>query len=100
MSWLDEKIWANSFYEPYHFIYLTEQDYIDYCVERAKERAIEEANDVLKHYLKPFENVKEYFRPNNNTIEEFEELLHEMGDTEGLGETRKQECLKLMKDDE
>lgn len=79
---------------------MTEQDYIDYCVERAKERAIEDANDVLKHYLKPFEDVKEYFCPNNNTIEEFEELLHEMGDTEGLGEARKQEWLKLMKDDE
>ena len=75
---------------------MTEQDYIDYCVERA----IEEAKDTLKHYVKPFEAVKECFCPNNNTIEEFEELLHEMGDAEGLGEARKQEWLKLMKNDD
>ena len=79
---------------------MTEQEYINFCVERAKERAIEEAKETLKHHVKPFEDVKEYFCPNNETIEDFENLLHEMGDEEGLGEKRKQDWLKLMKDDD
>ena len=59
---------------------MTEEEYIEMCAERARE----EARDVLKNYLKPFSMVKDYFRPNNNTVEEFNSLLKEMGETELL----------------
>lgn len=53
---------------------MTEDDYIELCVERAKE----EAKDVLKNYIRPFNWVKEYFFPNNMTQEEFDKILKEM----------------------
>ena len=59
---------------------MTEEDYIEMCAEKARE----EARDVINNYLKPFELVKDYFRPNNMTEQEFEEILNEMG-TEGKG---------------
>ena len=59
---------------------MTEDDYIAMCVERA----IKEARDVLENHLKPFEEVKKQFVPNNDTVEEFNEYLKEMGDTEQL----------------
>ena len=59
---------------------MTEQDYIDLCVERAKE----EAREVLERYTRPFDEVKKQFMPNNDTVEEFNKLLIEMGDTEQL----------------
>lgn len=61
-------------------INMTEEDYIEMCAERARE----EARDVLKNYIQPFSRVKEYFRPNNNTVEEFNDMLKEMGETELL----------------
>lgn len=61
-------------------INMTEQDYIDYCMERAKR----EAHEVLEHYVRPLSEAKELFAPNNNTVEEFNEMLREMGDTEFL----------------
>lgn len=61
-------------------INMTEKDYIDYCVERAKR----EAREVLKHYVRPLSEAKELFEPSNNTVEEFNEMLKEMGDTELL----------------
>ena len=63
---------------------MTEQDYIDFCVEMA----IRDAKDVLANYVRPFDWVKERFLPNNNSIEEYEKILLEMGDKEGLGEER------------
>lgn len=77
---------------------MTEEDYINYCVERAKEEAEREAKDVLKHYIHSFDEVKDSFYPGNNTIEEFNEMLHEMGDEEGLGEERIKELEELLKD--
>lgn len=77
---------------------MTEEDYINYCVERAKEEAEREAKDVLKHYIHSFDEVKDSFYPGNNTIEEFNEMLHEMGDEEGLGEERIKELEKLLND--
>ena len=59
---------------------MTEEDYIEMCAERARE----EARDVLKNYIQPFSMVKEYFLPNNNTVEEFNDMLKEMGETELL----------------
>lgn len=52
---------------------MTEEDYIELC----KERAEEEAKNVLKYYLRPFEMIKERFIPNNMTEEEFEEFLRD-----------------------
>lgn len=77
---------------------MTEEDYINYCIERAKEQAEREAKDVLKHYIHSFDEVKDSFYPGNNTIEEFNEMLHEMGDEEGLGEERIKELEELLKD--
>jgi len=64
---------------------MTEQDYIDIC----KQRAEEEAKDVLRNYLRPFEWVKERFAPENMTCKEFRAFLKEAsepavqkGDTE------------------
>lgn len=59
---------------------MTEDEYIDLCVQKA----IEEARDILKNHLRPFDEVKKQFMPNNDTVEEFNELLKEMGDTEQL----------------
>ena len=73
---------------------MTEQDYIDYCVEKA----VEEAKDVLANYVRPFDLVKKRFLPYNISIEEFEKMLLEMGDKEGLGEERINE-LKRLEDD-
>lgn len=67
---------------------ITEEEYIEMCAERAAEQAREDAIDTLKHWTRPFEEVKDSFVPNNNTIEEFEQILHEMGDEEGLGKER------------
>lgn len=61
-------------------INMTEEDYIEFCAERGRE----EARYVLKNYIKPFNMVKDSFVPNNNTVEEFNELLKEMGDNELL----------------
>ena len=63
---------------------MTEDEYIDLCVQRA----IEEARDVLKNHLRPFDEVKKQFMPNNDTVEEFNKLLKEMGDTEQLDPKR------------
>lgn len=54
---------------------MTEEDYINLCVERA----IEEAKDVLKNYTRPFQWVIDSFHPNNDSCEEFIEKLKEMG---------------------
>lgn len=67
---------------------MTEEEYIEMCVEMAKERAIEEAKRTLKYHLRPFEWVEEYFYPNNMTEEEFKECLKEMSE-----ERKEKECL-------
>ena len=63
---------------------MTEDEYVAECIKRAVDRAIEDARCVLKNHLKPFDEVKKQFIPNNNTVEEFNEMLKEMGDTEQL----------------
>ena len=55
---------------------MTEEDYVEMCAERARE----DARDVLKNYLRPFDWVSEYFYPNNMTKEEFEAVLRDMND--------------------
>lgn len=54
---------------------MTEEEYIEYCIEKARE----DAKWELKNQLSGFENVIENFIPNNNTVEEFKEILKEMG---------------------
>lgn len=77
---------------------MTDEEYIEMCVNNAAKKAREDAIDTLKHYIQPFENVKEYFFPNNNTIEEFENLLKQMGDNDGLGEDRINALKNFIKD--
>ena len=55
---------------------MTADDYIELC----KQKAEQEAKDVLEHYLRPFDWVKDYFCPNNMTEKEFDEFLQDVGD--------------------
>lgn len=55
-------------------INMTKEDYINLCMERARE----EAEDVLENYIRPFEWVEEYFHPNNMSKKEFKECLNKM----------------------
>lgn len=57
---------------------MTEEEYIQLCVERAKERAVEEAKRVLKYHLQPFDQVMSCFREGNMTQGEFDRILKEM----------------------
>lgn len=77
---------------------MTEDDYINMCVAKATEQAIKEAKETIEKHLQPFENVKDYFFPANNTIEEFNEILNDMGDREGLGDERINNIKELLKD--
>lgn len=52
---------------------MTEDEYIEMCAERARE----DARDVLKNYLQPFEMVKDYYHPNNMTKAEFKKFLED-----------------------
>jgi len=73
---------------------MTEDEYINMCMERAKEEAI----DILKNRLVPFERIKEDFRPDNYTINNFIKLLKEMGDNEGLSQQRIDYLLEYLKE--
>lgn len=55
-------------------INMTKEDYINFCMERARE----EAEDVLENYIRPFEWVEDYFHPNNMSKKEFKECLNKM----------------------
>lgn len=59
---------------------MTEQDYINYCMERAKEEAIENLKDPK--FIKDFNRVREDFYPANMDIDEFQGWLISVGDTE------------------
>ena len=52
---------------------VTKEDYIEMCAERAKE----EAKEVLENHLYPFDEVKDRFRVDNMTEEEFNRFLKE-----------------------
>lgn len=60
---------------------MTEDEYIEMCAEKARE----EARETLKHHVRPFDWVKEYFRPMNMTKAEFNKLLKKMGDVKEKG---------------
>lgn len=53
---------------------MRDDEYIEMCAERARE----EARDVLEKHLKPFEWLRDYFRADNMSQEEFEKILKEM----------------------
>ena len=55
---------------------MTAEDYIELC----KKKAEDEARDVLRNYLQPFEMVKDRFYPNNMTEEEFEDFLKDVSE--------------------
>ena len=55
---------------------MTAEDYIELC----KQKAEQEAKDVLENYLRPFEMVKDYFFSNNMTQKEFDKFLQDVGD--------------------
>lgn len=46
---------------------------------RSHEAAVVEAHDIINNYLQPFQEVINRFRPLNNTVEEFNGILREMG---------------------
>lgn len=57
---------------------MTEEDYINLCVERAKEQVKEDAKNILARHIKSFDMVEENFIPNNMTEEEFKKVLEDM----------------------
>ena len=61
---------------------MTEEDYINICVEKAIEQAKRDAEDVLKNCIHPFEDVIKYWEPNNQDYERFIQQLKEMGASE------------------
>lgn len=52
---------------------MTAEDYIEYCAERARE----EAREILKNHLRPFNELIDNFIPINMTNEEFNKFLEE-----------------------
>lgn len=54
---------------------MTEEEYIEYYVEKARQ----DAKWLLEHNVKPFNRVIEEFRPINASVEEFNAYLREMG---------------------
>jgi len=38
----------------------------------------QDGEEILKYYLRPFEEVTKYFVPNNMTIDEFNEIIELM----------------------
>lgn len=54
---------------------MTEEDYVEYCAEKARE----EARIVLQKHLRQFEQVIDCFMPYNMTEEEFKQFLTEVG---------------------
>ena len=54
---------------------LTEQDYIDLCVEKATV----EAKNILVNYVKSFDEVIERYEPSNMKKSEFKKFLKEVG---------------------
>jgi len=56
---------------------MTEQEYINLCIEEAKEEAEREAKEILAKYVRPFNQVMVSFKPENMTKKKFEEFLKE-----------------------
>lgn len=59
---------------------MTAEEYIEMCAEMARIKARFE----LKHRLVPFSEVKRCFIPTNDSVEDFNDILFEVGDTEQI----------------
>lgn len=62
-------------------INMTRDDYVKLIMERngfIRQKAEEEADDILKHYLYPYKDCIDSFVDNNMTKEEFAELRVKM----------------------
>ncbi|MBO5970095.1 MAG: hypothetical protein J6S14_16575 [Clostridia bacterium] len=46
---------------------------------RSHEEAVVEAHDIINNYIQPFQEIINRFRPINDTVEEFNGILSEMG---------------------
>ncbi|MCS3376810.1 hypothetical protein [Bacteroides xylanisolvens] len=53
---------------------MTDEEYIEMCAQKARE----EAQETLKHSLRPFEEVKAFFVPTNMSRDEFNRILRLM----------------------
>lgn len=60
-------------------INMTEEDYIELYMQRAKEEAI----DTFQLRIKPYEQIDECFCPSNMTKKEFAEVKKKMQDPNG-----------------
>ena len=58
---------------------MTDEEYIQMKMEQARE----DAEDVIKNYLKPFEWIDQYFVDNNMTEEEFNQIKTKMCEPKG-----------------
>lgn len=54
---------------------MTDEEYIEYCAEKARE----DARFQLEYYVKPFNRVIKEFRPNNCSVDDFNAYLKKMG---------------------
>lgn len=63
-------------------INMTFEDYVRVIMERGKQewKAREEAEDILKNYIFPFDEVIDRFVPNNMTSKEFNKCLEKCRD--------------------
>lgn len=69
---------------------MSEEEYIEMKAEQARK----EARDVIKNYLKPYEWIDKYFKPDNMSEKEFEAIKREMEQTKSEvenGRTDRQE---------
>lgn len=66
-------------------INMTFDDYVKLIMKRGYQewKAKEEAEDIIEHYLYPFEAIEEYFVPNNMTQKELKQCIKKMKDTNG-----------------
>jgi hypothetical protein len=68
---------------------LTEEEAISRMfvyINEASQEEKELCKSLFEKRLVPFSRIKEQFTPSSNTIEEFEEILKDIGDTEGFSE--------------
>ena len=70
---------------------MTEKDYINLC----KERAEEEAKEVLEKHLKPFDWVKEHFTPNEMSQAEFNTFLEETSEHIEVSTPQEKKCYRI-----
>ena len=60
-------------------INMSEEDYINLCMQSAKEVALE----TLHHFTKPYELINDYFHESNMTQKEFTKIKKKMCDPNG-----------------